>query len=281
MLNHAVYDEVLQLSQQIYAQTHDPDDLETLIIAHEYITRILIHHHQYTEAQQNCQQHRMLAHDLIYIRQSPDDYKRYEMALRYAAQIAEKLHDHDQAIAHWKEALVYANRIISLRESIFDLHDIAVINDAIGTLYDQQHAYAEAIPYVRNAYEMYKRLLEKENTTYRINKFIACAVRLGVCLYATQSFTAVIDCLTDTVNQYRRYQAVLPDTTATITPEIIAIHVLLTRAYMEIAQPGDAQMQEQYIEQLIVTQQQHNLDTSALIQAYDTWKNILSSLPTT
>jgi tetratricopeptide (TPR) repeat protein len=275
--NRTVYDEVLQLSQQIYAQTHDPDDLETLIIAHEYITSILIHHHQYTEAQQNCQQHRMLANDLIHIRQSPDDYKRYEMALRYAAKIAEELHDHDQAMAYWQEALVYANRIISLRESIFDLHDIAVINDAIGMLYDQQHAYAEAIPHVRNAYEMYKRLLEKENTTYRINKFIACAVRLGVCLYATQSFIAVIDCLTDTVNQYRSYQAMLPDTTTTITPEMIAIHVLLAHTYMAVAQPVDAQMQEQYIEQLIATQQQHNRNTGDLIQARETWKQTIAS----
>lgn len=272
MLNEPIYQEVLHLSQHIYAHTQHPDDLEDLIIAYEYITRIHIHQHAYDAAQQNCQIHTDLARTLVAQRQSPDDYKRLEMAYRYAAQIAAQTAHPTQALLHWGNALALAQHILEQRQSIFDLMDIAVVNWHIGTLHSDMHSYVEAIPYLHDASAMYARMLSIKCSLGLLNRYIQCVVTLGGYRHLIGDYATLINTLPEAIDTYQSYMPHIHNQIATLTPRVVEIHLWLIHAatvtqHNEMI--GTAQQRLDDFLQLLV---QQSVDIAPFLQAMDAFK---------
>jgi hypothetical protein len=269
MLNEPIYQEVLHISEYIYANTSHPDDLEDLIIAHEYITRIRIHQKQYAEAHQSCQVHTDLAHTLVSQRQSPDDYKRLEMAYRYAAQIAEQTSQPRQALALWGEALTIAQHIIEQRQAVFDIHDIAVINWHIGLLHKDLRSFTDAILHLSDATAMYARVLAIECRLGFLNRYIQCVVMLGSCYHQVGHYSAMMTMLPQCIDTCQSHMPHIQNQLATLTPRVVEIHLWLIYAAAVTKQETLAHTEQQRLISLLQWLSQQTVDISPFQQHID------------
>jgi len=241
MLNESIYQEVLHLSQQIYTHTQHPDDLEDLIIAHEYITRIRIHQQQLPEAQQQCHIHMALAHKLVSQRQSPDDLKRLEMAIRYDAQIAQQTGQLSHALQQWENALDMALRILEKRQSIFDIHDAAVINRNIGEMHTEMQSFNPAITHLCDALSWYEQVISNECTISYLNRYIDTTVFLSDICLRTHQYDILITTLNRVINNYHIRLPQLQDHLDKLSVNIVNIFLMLAHVYELTHQPVKAQ----------------------------------------